>query len=546
LFGLENHALAANHYVRADAAGTRTGADWTNAYTVLPATLVRGDVYYIADGNYAVQVAHPEWGECVHTFKDTEDGTRYITIRKAIAADHGTDLGWQAGYGDGTALFTSGNASAIFAFTKSYYIIDGQIGGGPDEWRTGFGITLSYTGTVVTLHGQSNWQQDLPHHIEFRHVEFIGGLDSLPYDSNGIATTQPSDILWAIGPDSGYEGPENIYIGYCYLHDAQRMMINASRMNYWTMEYNYFARNHSDAVYHGEAIQAQGGRHGVFRYSIMEDIEGTCFIAIKKNSDQDHDDWKFYGNVFFHTVGSPCSVGGNGVIGVSGGSTTIHSMTSHISVYNNTFCNILGLNVGIYLYEDGDGPLDSNYVHNNVWYNCTGRALSFTGVTGHDNNWFYGNIDDRFAAGHPGRNLDSITLATHPEANGVIGTAAPCPDWQNGDFRLTAAIPGLALDTVFGMDWYGNLRGGDGVWDRGALEYVSTGITNDELQTAKCELQQGIQHPNPMKISDMTRLTGVRFYDLQGRPVRPEQTDQNGIVLIMNSSGNLHKITLVK
>ena len=38
------------HYVRAGATGLNNGSDWNNAWTSLPATLVRGDTYYIADG----------------------------------------------------------------------------------------------------------------------------------------------------------------------------------------------------------------------------------------------------------------------------------------------------------------------------------------------------------------------------------------------------------------------------------------------------------------------------------------------------------------
>src|SRR5687768_17254029 len=46
-------ALAADRYVRQGATGSGNGSDWTNAYTSLPASLVRGDTYYVADGTYA-------------------------------------------------------------------------------------------------------------------------------------------------------------------------------------------------------------------------------------------------------------------------------------------------------------------------------------------------------------------------------------------------------------------------------------------------------------------------------------------------------------
>ena len=37
---------AANHYIRAGATGLGLGTDWINAYTAIPATLIRGDTYY--------------------------------------------------------------------------------------------------------------------------------------------------------------------------------------------------------------------------------------------------------------------------------------------------------------------------------------------------------------------------------------------------------------------------------------------------------------------------------------------------------------------
>ena len=45
-------ALSANHYIRAGASGN--GSDWENALPELPAKQTRGDIYYIADGEYGL------------------------------------------------------------------------------------------------------------------------------------------------------------------------------------------------------------------------------------------------------------------------------------------------------------------------------------------------------------------------------------------------------------------------------------------------------------------------------------------------------------
>src|SRR4030043_1400540 len=81
------------YYVRAGATGANNGSDWNNAFTTLPATLVRGTTYYIADGNYAS-----------YTFDDAVSGTTLITVKKATVADHGTETGGVSTYGDGQAV----------------------------------------------------------------------------------------------------------------------------------------------------------------------------------------------------------------------------------------------------------------------------------------------------------------------------------------------------------------------------------------------------------------------------------------------------------
>jgi hypothetical protein len=41
---------------------------------------------------------------------------------------------------------------------------------------------------------------------------------------------------------------------------------------------------------------------------------------------------------------------------------------------------------------------------------------------------------------------------------------------SGGDFHLTAPLAGIALASTFNLDLDGNIRGANGVWDRGAYE----------------------------------------------------------------------------
>ncbi|MCP4898084.1 MAG: hypothetical protein GY906_14020 [bacterium] len=119
-------ALAADFHVHPGASGAGTGLDWENALTALPDSLNRGDTYYLADGTCPGYV-----------FDDPEVADVPITVMKATATDHGSDTGWQAELGNGTATFTGG-----LHFQSGFWILDGQLGGGPGHWLNGHGFEV--------------------------------------------------------------------------------------------------------------------------------------------------------------------------------------------------------------------------------------------------------------------------------------------------------------------------------------------------------------------------------------------------------------------
>lgn len=118
---------ATNHYVRSDAGGANNGNDWANAYTSLPNTLIRGDTYYIADGNYPGYI-----------FDDAVDGNKYIYIKKATADEHGTNVSWLNSYGDGQAFFRAPVNRTIVEIRVSNIIFDGVKGDGTKNSEYGF------------------------------------------------------------------------------------------------------------------------------------------------------------------------------------------------------------------------------------------------------------------------------------------------------------------------------------------------------------------------------------------------------------------------
>ena len=105
---------AAKHYIRAGATG-KTCADWgINACGDLPAGLVRGDIYYVAAGTYAM-----------HLFKDADSGSTIIRVQAATITDHGAETGWNNAYQGQATFHCVTQCGAIWEFDTDYYSIDG-------------------------------------------------------------------------------------------------------------------------------------------------------------------------------------------------------------------------------------------------------------------------------------------------------------------------------------------------------------------------------------------------------------------------------------
>jgi len=445
------------YYVRDGATGRGDGSDWTNAYTDLPTSLERGATYWVADGDYSGS----------HTFNDPEQGSEYITIKKAVdGMEHGSASDWNgATMGSGVARFIipDGASPYSFSFKTGYYIIDGQVGGGPGQWDSGFGFRFD----TETRDSDGRWanfglgdSSEAPSYLEFRHLE-IYNPNRDPYDT---------DMGWY--SDTGHSS-QHITISRCYWHDG-RFFIDSRHSKNWTIEYSYIARNNPDyeGSPQGEFWQAHGNdSYHILRYNIFEDGFGTAAIAMKKFGHLDHFGWEFYGNVFYSTPNFDNGFG-NGVIADTNkcvrDGVTCH--TSDMKIYNNVFINIEGVNAAPVYFRS---PItENNEVYNNIFYdmNTTAGWPFFYGVN-HDYNWFYEIYRND--------NSEADILANN-ETNGQLGTEDPFINWTGMDFRLKQGTdPGLILQAPYDKDWFGNPRGDDGVWDRGAVEYQEPAAQNE-------------------------------------------------------------------
>ncbi len=400
-------AVSINYFVRPGAAGSGSGLDWYNAFPSLPATLVRGATYYLADGVYGP-----------YNFDDPVDADKYITILKATVDNHGTDFYWSDDYGDGVAVF-----AGTLRFMTDRWVFDGQVG--ELDAGHGFMITTTDCGSPVKLvyvgNGTSGASYVTISHTELRHC----GEDT---------GTTDQDCLYV----NNLTATSNLTVSYCYLHDVNRVMMLLNGLSNSTIEHNLFARRYtSGSIPHGEgiSINASGPAANVtLRYNIFRDILGTGFIVIK---DSPQGGFRIYGNVFYQTSGRYLT--SNGAL-----ATTTGYPVSDTFVMNNTFVNLHG-DGGIY-WDTGS----NNYAYNNLWVNS--ENVNLTSMV-HDYNSFYNSG------------------GKHGELNGSTELPSFLSYTSNDFQLARSTSAGLTLPSPFDFDPTGKARGADGRWDRGAYEF---------------------------------------------------------------------------
>lgn len=308
-------AGAANICVGPTSAGSGDGSNWDNKAQWSSVTLTRGNVYFFEDGNYSSR-----------NLNTANSGSTLITLKKAISSDHGSDTGWSSGMGDGQANFTG-----TFTITSSYWVFDGQTGGGPGSWTSGHGFKVTagvafYANTAVG-------------NLTIQHTEFAG-----PGQDGNCSQNIEFRVFSGSVP--------NITLRYNYHHDMSSsvLWINGATDLLW--EYNYVADSPTAGDCHGEAVYMTSSERAVFRYSMWRNVEGTGVIMVSG------DDFKIYGNViWWDGVDDGTS---NGSIGGWSHDTT---PTYNAQVYNNTIVDGKGFNSGIAFFSPNVG---GNIVRNNL------------------------------------------------------------------------------------------------------------------------------------------------------------------------------------
>jgi len=439
-------AWAANHYVRAGASGANNGSDWANAFTDLPATLVRGDVYYVADGNYC---------PTGYIFDDAVDGDQYIKVLKATVADHGSDVGWNNSYGDGQAIFTE-----QLDIRTSYIVFDGVVGGTPVN-GTIFPDPTGYGFSVVpnSAHGQEHTLIMAPHSGDIDYVQISHCLlINAGYEwDNGVH----GQFCIYIGPD---HATDHYTISHNYMKNADTLLL-IYNCSHSIVEYNYFMENWSSPYNHGQLVAPGWNSDNViFRSNVF--YLPTPFVfgthesgdLVDNGRNGPSECWQVYNNIII----------GDGSDVVNAGFANAESATPNSILdsdfHHNVFFNFNFRRGAVFIGRVSDNLVESgkSRVYNNIFCKVQDVDLSGAGYTPgiliHGHNDYY----DCTGRMYPGA-TDNVYTGIEPFVNSA-----------QFDFRLKGQTQaGTSLPSPYNVDYAGTLRGLDGNWDRGAFEYVS-------------------------------------------------------------------------
>lgn len=384
-------AEAASVYcVRPGATGANTGADWTNAYSSLPATLVRGATYYLADGSYGS-----------YTFDDAESGSSLITIKKATAADHGVDTGWQSSYGDGQAAWTR------VVFARDYYVFDGNS-------TSGYGMSMTpSTEEGIYIHAASS-------------VDYIT-IKSVTINMNGADANTRGIQAWVA---------TNITVSNVESHGSENDCFCMERMENSLIEKFYCHERRMGSGIHGDAFEIHSCSNITIRNSRFNwDGQQIFFGADTLGA---NGRWDIYGNLFYGGSSS-----GQGICRNSNGTG------GPVYIYNNTF---YGLNTTII-----EGGMNYASVKNNIFIAGNDKTV---GVPNMDYNYYSSDMSGYSDAhaqvgGNPFVNASAgnfkLVSATNPGLSTIGATYNTDPEnilrgadgvWDRGAFEYNpAAVP---------------------------------------------------------------------------------------------------------
>jgi hypothetical protein len=292
-YAIGSSALAACHAVTASGSGARSGTDWNNAYAGLPSTLVRGDIYYLADGTYSTNGTLG--------FSTAASGSTTIEIRKAQSYDNGSNCdssiaaGWNTStMGSGQARFTGSPALRV---TAPYLTMNGNgtstasgCGGAPGtavnvEPPTPSDCGIALIGFGNSSSGANNIVSYQSTNLTLNYIELVGsGLNANDLEIFGYGTSNLT-INHMYGRNSGC----------VYIQDIGDDSVVDHSYFWGTEVYGATGGCHGQAEFEGGTTS-----NGVRSNNVYRDITGTAIWTFALPSGT-NTGWIFYNNVIFNS-----------------------------------------------------------------------------------------------------------------------------------------------------------------------------------------------------------------------------------------------------
>ena len=423
---------ASNYYIRADASGANTGADWNNAWTDVTSinwnAVAAGAKIWIAGGTY---------GKLTIGKSGVAKAIIYIARVRSTNTEPTSAAGWDPAYDSPVTL------NLISCLGHNYWTLDGQI---------------PYGGIMIT-----NVSPDDGYCIDFSN----GGVSTVP---SSYVTLLNLNISGAVTDNSSFtNAPETRCINwnfdnaghgfkmsYCYLAYAPTLMSLIGAWDGAVISHNKFTQNNNggNSSNHKNVIQSTGGTNIILAYNEIFNWanEGLMFDPIGTD-DAPNDGWDIYGNIIYWDWE-----------GVARFPESQNNPQYRIRIFNNTFAD-LGLAT---TRTANNGSWDEGCMtSNNIVLHCGSAVGAPVGIG--------------FGLGTDDFNLSDASLSGPHSISGA--TTAIFVNYSGRDYHIVSNIAalfprqnGVILPAQYATDIVGNLRGTDGEWGIGAYEYSTNYI----------------------------------------------------------------------